>query len=395
MPAKNLTDTVVRNLKLPDKNGKRQVSYIDTLERGLALVLVVSYGGSKTFRVMTYRNGKPHSVKLGTYPRLTLKEARTRAREYFHNPQRFAAQAETGTFKQIAENWLKRHVQAHGLRSEYEIRRQLERYVYPKWKDHPFLEIRRSEVSDLLDHVADNHGRSQADAVLATVRGIMSWHQTRDEHYISPIVRGMKRNKAAKARKRILNDTELRQLWQAADGTFGALLKILLLTSQRREKASTMRWTDLVDGVWEIATEEREKGNAGALKLPQLALDIIAAQPHIAGNPYVFPGRGKGPFNSFSQRKEDLDTKLPDLPPWTLHDLRRTARSLMSRAGISSDHAERVLGHAIEGVEGVYDRLAYFNEKADALNKLAHLIETIINPPEGNVVSILGRGSVQ
>ena len=248
MPAKNLTDTVVRNLKLPDKDGKRQVSYIDTLERGLALVLVVSYGGSKTFRVMTYRNGKPHSVKIGTYPRMTVKEARTRAREYFHDPKKFAAQAEVGSFKQIAENWLKRHVQAHGLRSEYEIRRQLERYVYPKWKDSKFLEIRRSEVSDLLDHVADNHGRSQADAVLATVRGIMSWHQTRDEHYTSPIVRGMKRNKAAKARKRILNDTELRQLWQAAEGTFGALVKVLLLTSQRREKASTMRWTDLVDG---------------------------------------------------------------------------------------------------------------------------------------------------
>jgi integrase len=160
----------------------------------------------------------------------------------------------------------------------------------------------------------------------------MTWHQTRDENYTSPIVRGMKRNRA-KPRARIFNDNELRQLWQAADGSFGALLKILLLTAQRREKVVTMRWSDLVKGTWEIAPAEREKGNAGALKLPQMALDIIKAQPRIAGNPFVFAGRGKTAFNSFSQRKEKLDSKLSDMPHWTLHDLRRTARSLMARAG--------------------------------------------------------------
>ena len=77
---------------------------------------------------------------------------------------------------------------------------------------------------------------------------------------------------------------------------------------------------------------------------------------------------------------------------WTLHDLRRTARSLMSRAGVPRDHAERVLGHAIAGVEGVYDRHAYEDEKADALDKLAQLIDRIVNPPDQtNVVPLAGR----
>ena len=75
-----------------------------------------------------------------------------------------------------------------------------------------------------------------------------------------------------------------------------------------------------------------------------------------------------------------------------VHDLRRTARSLMSRAGISSDHAERVLGHEIKGVEGVYDRHAYTNEKGEALNKLAHLIELILQGPQtSNVVEMRRR----
>ena len=79
------------------------------------------------------------------------------------------------------------------------------------------------------------------------------------------------------------------------------------------------------------------------------------------------------------------------LPPWRIHDLRRTARSLMARADVRPDIAERVLGHAIPGVEGVYDRHQYSEQKADALKRLAALIETIINPPTDNVVAMAKR----
>jgi integrase len=95
-------------------------------------------------------------------------------------------------------------------------------------------------------------------------------------------------------------------------------------------------------------------------------------------------GVGNGPFNSFSQRKEELDAKLPAMPQWQLHDLRRTARSLMSRAGVRPDISERVLGHAIPGVEGVYDRYSYADEKADALNQLAALVEQIVKSPRAS-----------
>ena len=73
---------------------------------------------------------------------------------------------------------------------------------------------------------------------------------------------------------------------------------------------------------------------------------------------------------------------------WVIHDLRRTARSLLSKVGVSSEIAERVLGHTIKGVEGVYNRHAYTEEKAEALNKLAALVERIINPRASNVISI-------
>jgi integrase len=391
MPAKSITDAFVRNAPLPKpEKGERQIAYIDTMERGLALVLVVGYGGSKTFRVMTYRNGKPRTKKLGTYPATTVKAAREQARAYFENPQKFDAEASVGSFKEVADNWFKRHVETNGLRSQAEIERQLNKYVHPKWKDRTFLEIRRRDVNELLDHVADNHGRSQADGVLAIVRHIMGWHQSRDENYTSPIVKGMRRNKPV-ARARILADDEIRSLWKAcsnSDETFGALLKVALLTAQRRDKVATMMWNDFKDGEWTIRVERREKGTAGKLKLPAMALEIVEKQPRIAGNPYVFPGRGKIAFNSFSQRKAELDEKLSDMDPWVIHDLRRTARSLLSRAGVRPDISERVLGHAIAGVEGVYDRHSYDAEKADALKRLAGLVGRIVNPPKDRVVQL-------
>ena len=81
-------------------------------------------------------------------------------------------------------------------------------------------------------------------------------------------------------------------------------------------------------------------------------------------------------------------TKVEALPNWTLHDLRRTAKTLMVRAGVRPDISERVLGHVIAGVEGTYDRHSYADEKRDALEKLAAMVERILNPLPSNVENL-------
>ena len=399
MPRKKLTEEGVAKLKPPPLG--KHVDYVDAYADGL--VLRVHYGGRKTWCARYYRkrvneDGKRTSIptlhKLGLYPHLKLKEARAAARKFLADPQKALAHADSGSFGEIAETFLKRHVEANQLRSQKDIVRLLDGYVFPAWKDRAFRELKRSDVTALLDKVADKHGRRQADMVLAIIRKMMNWYATRNDDYTSPIVLGMARSKPAEhQRKRILNDEEIRALFTAAGeaGTFGAILKVLLLTAQRRAKVTAMKWDDIVNGEWQIASEAREKGNAGSLRLPPLILDIIEAQPRIAGNPYVFAaGNGTGPFNSFSQRREEFDQKLPGMPPWVLHDLRRTARSLMARAGVRPDIAERVLGHAIPGVEGVYDRHHYADEKAEALTRLAGLVANIVDPPQGNVIAIRG-----
>jgi Phage integrase family len=317
-----------------------------------------------------------------------IDESRERAREIIKRvkvgkPAVEPTPAKPESFEVVAVNWLKRWVEKKGLLSQPEIERCLNKYVYPHWRDREFVGIRRGDVTRLLDHLEDEHGARQADIVLAIIRKIGNWHATRDETYESPFVKGMGRAASTK-RDRMLDDDEIRAVWRQAEanGTFGGIVRLALLTAQRREKIAAMAWDDVsIDGTWTIPMREREKGVGGALVLPESAVEIIRAQHRIKGNPYVFPGRGAGHFNGFSPCKRAFDKKLPPMKAWSIHDLRRTARSLMSRAGVSSDIAERVLGHAIKGVEGVYDVYGYVPEKADALRRLASLINTITNPP--------------
>ena len=94
----------------------------------------------------------------------------------------YLSSGKVGSFRQVAEAWLKRHVRGR-LRSEVEIERHLKTYVYPAWADRPFVEIRRVDVNRLLDAIEDERGLRQADAVLTTIRSLMSWHQSRDDNY--------------------------------------------------------------------------------------------------------------------------------------------------------------------------------------------------------------------
>jgi integrase len=185
---------------------------------------------------------------------------------------------------------------------------------------------------------------------------------------------------------------------EAEESTFAAFLRVLLFTGQRREKVATMRWSDISpDGVWTIPRESpREKVHAGALRLPPAALAIINAQPRCLSNEFVFAGRRPGaPISGFTSSHTAFKKRC-GIKDWTLHDCRRTARSLLSRAGVLPHIAERTLGHAVGGITAVYDHHHYHVEKADALGKLAALIEKIVHgEPGDNVVQMHAPAAVQ
>jgi integrase len=293
------------------------------------------------------------------------------------------ANAAADTVAAIAKDFIVRHVEHNKLRTQNEIRRVFDKYILPAWGERPLAEIKRADVTKLVDRVADEHGQRQAEVVFARVRKLMGWHAARSDDYNSPIVAGMRPHQQ-RARSRVLSDDEIRALWKIAPdfGSFGALCQVLLLTGQRLAKVASLQREEVVDGVWVIRTEKGEKGNAGALPLPPMLQRIIATQPEIADHPFVF---AYARYRNSHKRALDKRLKaelerngLSALKPWVVHDLRRTARSLMSRAGVLRDHAERVLGHAIPGVEGVYDQYSYQTEKGEALAKLAGLVAKIV-----------------
>jgi integrase len=386
------------------KPGAKRRVIFDQATTGLALV--ISPKGKKSFSVVARDpSGKQVWKRLGDPGGMSVAEARAAATSAVERVKAGSAPVAPSepvkapeTFREVSERFLTRWVERGGkkqdgapLRSAGEIRRQFKAYLYPRWEATPFLSIRRGTVTELLDDLADNNGPVQADRVLATLSRLFGWYRQYDEDYVSPVIPEMRRSgsTADRSRARVLTDEEIRTLWSTSEGTFGALVKVALLTGQRRAKLAKMQWTDVQHGIWTIAAEAREKVNAGKLPLPKLALDVIEAQPKIDGNPYVFAGRGNKAFNSFSACKADL-SKRTAIAPWVLHDLRRTARSLMARAGVRPDVAERTLGHVIAGVEGTYDRHSYTREKGEALEALAALIERILEGKTDNVVPIKG-----
>ena len=285
---------------------------------------------------------------------------------------------------------------ASGLRSKDQIEATLKRLVYPKFGARQIDSILRSEIVRLLDKIEDEHGPVMADRVLAHVRKIMNWAATRSDDFRSPIVRGMARTKPGeRTRERVLTDDELRAIWKAAEdftGAFAFMVRYILLTATRRNEAARMPDTELSGTVTDVTVEDETRiGNDWiipaaryktkldhVIPLSKAARDLLASIPRIEGMPYYFT-TGTEPISGFSKFKEDFD-KVCGVTEWTLHDFRRTARSLMSRAGVDADHAERCLGHVIGGVRGTYDRHAYYDEKKRAFELLAAQIDRILNP---------------
>jgi integrase len=394
MPRRTLTERFCSSAKTRD--AEVQTDYFDEKTPGLALR--VSHSGSKSWTYHFTYAGKRNRLTFGNYPAISLTAARTRADEaraaVVEGTDPRALKGET--LRAICEEYQKR--EGNKLRSAGWQQWALERHVYPALGSRPISEIRRSEIVRWLDGIEASAGAPMADRALATVRKIMNWYAIRSDDFRSPIVRGMTRSKAG-PRERTLTDDELRVVWKTAGdaGVFGNYLRFLLLTAARKGEAADLEWSELTQADWTLPAARNKTKMDLVRPLSKLAQSIL---PKPDGK-FVFTKGGSSINKRLAGYKHNFDIQVLDelrktdaaaepLPRWTLHDLRRTARSLMSRAGVPSDHAERCLGHVIGGVRGVYDRHEYHREKAQAFEALAALIERIVSG--GGDVVPLRRG---
>jgi integrase len=303
--------------------------------------------------------------------------------------QQAARRQASDTLENVCEEYL--HREGGRLRTAKVRRQLLDRQVLPTLGTYQIGLIRRSDIIRLLDRVEEQGGQAAADKVLTLLRRIFNWHASRSDDFRSPIVRGMaRRNAKEHERTKILTDDELRAVWTAAHGLFGILVKFLLLTGARRAEATHMRWAEISGTNWTLPAGRNKTKVELVRPLSSAAQEVLAQLPRSSG--FVFSATaGAHPIGGMTLRKREFD-RACGVSGWVLHDLRRTARSLMSRAGVSSDHAEKCLGHALGGVRGVYDRHQYQAEMREAYEALAALIERIVHPVS-NVTSLASRGS--
>jgi len=380
MPRRNLTSKFCEHAKPTE--GEAQTEYFDESVSGLALR--VSRGGQKSWTYHFTWAGKRARMTFGTYPATSLGAARSKAEEARAHVEAGkdprSAITKPETLKAICEEYFKREGLA--LRTGAYRRATLERLVYPRLAERPIAEIRRSELVRLLDSITDECGPVMADHVLAYLRRVCTWYASRSDDFHSPIVRGMARTKPKeRARERTLSDDEIRIVLKVAEnaGTFGCFVRFVLLTAARRNEAADMQWSELSGSDWTLPAARNKTKVDLVRPLSKAALDALPPK----SGAFVFSTDGHNPISGFSKFKRQFDSAIEReageaLPNWTLHDLRRTTRSLMSRVGVPADHAERCLGHVLAGVRGTYDRHDFYAEKARAFEALAGIIERIL-----------------
>src|SRR6516165_6104320 len=275
MPRK-LSDKGVAKLK----PRKKRRTVPDTELRGHWIRIEPS--GTKSFWIIG-RDPRQKQVWtfVGPCDAMTIEEARAKARGILNRVRAGlpAIEAKGETFDTVIADWRKRYVEGKKLRTGDKMLALLNRHVSTELRSRVFTEIHREDVTALLDKVEDENGAPVADKLLTVIGSIMSWYAIRHRNYVPPLVKGMRRtDPAKKERDRVLSDDELRAVWKAAgeSRTYGALIRMLLLTAQRLDKVLTMKWTDIspmkwpsnIPPVWEVATSPREKGNIGAVQLP-------------------------------------------------------------------------------------------------------------------------------
>jgi integrase len=362
MPKRALSDLTVKRAK-PPTNG--QVDIFDAGYPGFALR--VSYGGGKSW-VYFYRiGGRLRRRSLGTYPAVTLAEARQLWRDAKHQVSLGRdpgwQRASDLNFESVAREWLKRD-QAD-KRSLKEVTRIVEKELIPEWGQRSIRDIRRHDILVLSDRIADRGATTMARRVMAYVHRLFRWAKSRDLIESNPATDLPKPGREV-ARDRVLTDAELAAVWKAAveiGWPYGPAAQLLILTGARRAEIAELKWSEIHGNTIKLSGARTKNAEPHDMPLSEQALDVLSRMPRIAGSEYVF---GK-PLRSGAWSNAKIKFSAAKIQPWRIHDLRRTVSTGMNELGTEPHIVEAVLGHTVKGVAGVYNRAKYEAAKRAAL----------------------------
>ncbi len=375
-----LTDLTVRNAVA--KEGKR-IEIWDAKLSGFGVRVAPS--GTKTFVLLYYMHARKRRMTLGRFPLVTLAEARAKAMKVLGDiahgidPELPAREVNYARFRfdDVANEFIEKHCQQHNRASTaVETTRLLQTRFCSVWSGRDIREIKKLDVLAILDAAVKAGTPSAANHALAAVRKLFNWCVERGILESSPCM-NIRRPAPAPTRERVLDDVELVAIWNAAVATdypFGAIVKLLVLTAQRRGEVAGMRWSeiDFEKSLWSIPSNRTKNNKMHVVPLTSMARDILNSLPKLSDS-LVFPARGNDAHavSGFSKMKPRLAAQI-EVRDWTLHDLRRTAATTIARLGVAPHVVERILNHSsgtFAGVAGVYNRFEYLPEMRKALEQ--------------------------
>jgi integrase len=384
-----LTKANVAKLALPA--GKSELLVFDEALAGFGIRL--RYGGKRTW-IAQYRVGaKQRRLSLGSTETLDAEEARRRARSALSkvnlgvDPQTEKANARikaSVTIGATVETYLGRR-EGH-LRPNFlaDVRRYL-RVHWAPLHEAAVHSVTRSMVAARLADIATGNGLYAANRARAALSAFYSWAIGEGLANENPVV-GTNKPVEEVSRDRVLSPDELRLVWRlAGSGDFGAIVRLLILTGQRREEVGGMLWSelDLKLAFWTIGKDRTKNGLAHDVPLSPPAVAILRDIPRRDDRDFVF-GAGDGPFQGWSNAKAALDERMradkgyaAKLSPWRLHDIRRTVATRLGDHGALPHVVEAILNHISghrAGVAGIYNRAIYAAEKREALVKWAETV---------------------
>jgi integrase len=413
---KPLTDAALKKLLVSPPAERHEVP--DGKVAGLYLVHQPS--GATSWALRYRADGASRKLTLGSFPALTLAQARRRAEEARgaiamgkdpagdRRAAREAAkaekEAETDLVEVVVSQFIERYAKAH-TRDWAESRRLLDRNVIARWQGRKLSQIGRADIHNLLDAIIDRGSPIAANRVFAQLRLMCSWAVKRGIIASSPCEDvSPPSSEKGRARERFLADDELRIVWGAADSLgwpFGPVVKLLMLTGARRDEVAQMRWSevDLEARVWKLPAARAKNGRANEISLTDAALNILDGLPRFGDRDgYIFTTtNGRVPVSGFNRAKMQIDAAIAELrsaeaeargeeprpiEPWVFHDLRRTAASGMASLGIGPHIVEAILNHksgTVRGVAAIYNRYTYGPEKRAALAAWATRLEAIVS----------------
>ncbi|MBB4215537.1 integrase [Rhizobium sp. BK212] len=421
--AKALTVRAIEALK---KSDVRQ----EIPDGGLpGLYLIIQPSGVMSWAIRYRFEGKPKKFTIGPLPLYPLAKAREEAskllRDVSESKDPSAAKATKKALKldivnDALDEFIKRYVEKKNRLSTIKERKRLfDKDFRPKFGTRTMKSIKRQEIVAHLDEVAER-APIVANRLLSLLRKFFNWAVQRDIIDISPMEKKIDKPSEETTRDRILADDEVRLLWLASGNIgypFGPMVRLLLLTAQRRSEVSGAQWSEMDlagnDQQWVIPPERAKNRKEHYVALAAEALREIEALPKIRPAEdeepiFLFTTTGVTKVSGYGRAKNNIDAEMlkiareeaealgqspakVEIEPWTFHDLRRTAASGMARLGVPVHVVEAVINHrsgSIKGVAAVYNRYDYAEEKRAALIAWADYVMQLINGSVGAPVPL-------